>query len=223
MKYVVLSIILLAIGFTSIAQSFAIIDDKDGYVNVRKEPNGKSPVVGKLLKDDIFNCIDNGKYGWVHISNQATGVEGFVYKNRIFLLSGFRKWSKNMKNRISVSATSKPFKIEGHKLNYDKSCKNCGAVLTTIDGKYIWGTDGRIPDKVIASLIVIQNSLPVLIPKSAFNDLYEPNFSTLQVFIGKDNTLYVQLNNSDGAGSYSVIWVIKNNKYLKRYLDNYFA
>jgi hypothetical protein len=223
MKPVLLLFTLLTISFAVRAQSFAIIDDKDGYVNVRKAPNGKSPVIGKLLKDDIFNCLDNGQFGWINIYNQATGVEGFVHKDRIFPLSKFRKWSKNSKDGISVSVTAKPFKMKGHKLDYNKDCKNCGAVLETIDGKYVWGADGEIPKKVIASLTIIQNNLPILIPKSAFNDLYEPNISTLQVFIGKDNTLYIQLNNSDGAGCYSVMWVVKNNKYFKRYLDNYFA
>ena len=57
------------------------------------------------------------------------------------------------------------------------------------------------------------------IPKDAYKDLYEPSLRTLSIFSGADSTFYVRMDNSDGAGAYTIIWVIKDNKYLGRYID----
>lgn len=92
--------------------------------------------------------------------------------------------------------------------------------ISSIDGKPFWGTDGPIPKQIITSVKIIISGKSILIPINAYNDLYEPNLSTLQIYIGKDNTIYVEMDNSDGAGAYSIIWIIKNNQYFKRYIDN---
>lgn len=228
-------ILILAAAFSCIwvcsnAQDYAVIKDRDGFVNVRKEPNVKSQVIGQLYIDDLFLYdSESEKSGWIKIYKQnfkdeRKDFDGYIDKSRLFPLSQFKSLSKkqvgkhiaNVSNdSISITIKSSAFIAKNHKLHYYGIDK-----LLSIDGKHIWGTDGEVPKVKISSVSVILNSMPVIIPKSEFDDLYEPNFKNFHIYLSKNGTIYIEMDNSDGAGYYTVIWIIKNNKYLKRYIDN---
>jgi len=74
-------------------------------------------------------------------------------------------------------------------------------------------------EKSISSLTLTQNNIKVIIPKSAFDDLYEPDFSSVKVY-SDTNHFYIFMDNSDGAGAYTIIWIFKDNKYYGRYIDD---
>jgi hypothetical protein len=235
MKTIIASIFFSCAYFFANAQSFAIINDKDGFVYVRKNKSINSPVVGKIYEDSIFGYNPDDKSDWLQIYKQDSkngfGKEGYVYKSRILPLSKFRA-IKNIKSfkdscvakndSLVVIVKSGSFNPKKHKLTYSKPVPNehVASVLTEIDGKQFWGTDGDIPKKIITGVKIIKNGVPIIIPNNAFNDLYEPWLKSLQVYIGKNNTIYIEMDNSDGAGAYSIIWIIKNNHYLKKYIDN---
>jgi hypothetical protein len=237
MKTLIAFIFSSLICFLANAQSFAIINDKDDFVNVRKDKSINSPIVGKIYNDSIFGYDPDDKSDWLQIYKQdletqnGYGKEGYIYKNRIFPLSKFRS-IKNIKSfkdscvaindSLIIIVKSGSFNPKKHKLTYSKPIPNehIASVLTEIDGKQFWGTDGDIPKKIITAVTIIKNGVSIIIPKNAFNDLYEPWLKSLQVYIGKNNTIYIEMDNSDGAGAYSIIWIIKNNHYLKKYIDN---
>ena len=104
-----------------------------------------------------------------------------------------------------------------HKANPNQ---NTASYLEKIDGKRFWGTDGEIPRTIISSVKLLNKGLPIDIPKNAFQDLYEPSLRTLSICFDGINTFYVRMDNSDGAGAYTVIWVFKNGKYIGRYIDD---
>jgi len=229
-------IFLLCLSFVSHAQlSFAIINDKDGFVNIRKDKNAHSPVVGKIFDESIFGYDPDEKSNWVKIYKQdedkLTDLEGYMDRSRIMPLATFKKIYKPkiyrdscviQNNTLALIIKSSVFNPSLHKLDYEKpSCKNCATFLNKIDNKRIWGTDGGLPRKFISSLRLIQNNVEVIIPKNAIDNLYEPNFSSLKVYLSANN-IYIQMDNSDGAGGYTVIWTIKNHQFLKRYIDNYY-
>jgi hypothetical protein len=230
-KFFALSIFLTGISFASYAQlSFAIINDKDGFVNIRKDKNATSAVIGKIYNDDIFGYDPDDKSDWVEIYQQispANVVHGYIHKSRVFPLAYF-KTIKNIKvlkdscvatnDSLVIRVKSQIFNPKEHRLTYDRTNKNF-PTLEKIDDKHIWGTDGALPTKVISSLSFIKNGVNLTIPKDAYNDLYQPTLSTLKVYLGKGNTAYIELNNSDGAGAYTVIWIVKNERYLKRYIN----
>jgi hypothetical protein len=238
MKKIILYILFINFCNPTKAQSYAIINDKDGFVNVKKAPNVKAAIVGKIHIDEIFGLEDDdeNKSEWLKIykQNEAKhGLEGYIHKSRIFLISNFKTAKKtrvyadscvSSNDSLTIIAKSGIFKSKNHKFSYAPS----GAIrkedpqteLDKIDGKQFWGTDGEIPKKAITSLKIMINGSQINIPKSAFDDLYEPRLKTLKVYLGINNTLYIEMDNSDGAGAYSVIWIIKNNQYLKRYIDN---
>ena len=92
--------------------------------------------------------------------------------------------------------------------------------LLLIDNKGFWGTDGELPKESISGLTLTINNKPVHIPNNAFNDLFEPRLKTLSICYGPENTLYISMSNSDGAGAYTIIWIFKDNKYYSRYIDD---
>lgn len=125
-------------------------------------------------------------------------------------------------DNLFVVIKKRSFNPEKHRLLYSKSDRsyNMPSELEKIDGKLYWGTDGEVPKKVISSVKIIKNSIVIQLPKTAFADLYEPNFGNISICKGPENTFYVSMLNSDGAGGYNIIWVLKDNKYLNRYIDD---
>ncbi len=234
MKRFAIFAILAILYLKANAQAIAIINDKDGFVNVRKGKSNHSPVVGKIYKGDLFTFYEDGKSGWVNVfqsfeNKPGSDLQGYVSANRIFPISkfnsiqsvkAFRDSSIAHNDTLNIVVKASPFRRKNHRLTFSKiTAENTKPALTKIDGKTILGTDGELPHKAIADLKIKLNGQFLLIPKSAFNDLYEPGLASLEVYFGRDNTIYIEMDNSDGAGSYSVVWVIRNNKYIKRYID----
>ncbi|MFI5158056.1 MAG: SH3 domain-containing protein [Sphingobacteriales bacterium] len=218
------------------AQSFAIINDKDGFVNVRKEKSAKSPIVGTINNDAVFSFDDEDAKGsqWIKVFKQdpqdkdGGGIEGYIYKNRLTPLSKFKSINKvklfkdscvAINDSVTVVVKSNLFNPLKHKLIYS-SVPGEQRVLIKIAGRHFWGTDGEMPKKVISLVKVVKNNVLIILPKNTFDDLYEPSFRTLKVYFGKNNVMYIEMDNSDGAGAYTIIWIIKDGKYFSRYIDN---
>jgi len=236
MKVIIAIICFISIGYNALAQqhialgddaSYAVIKDPDGYVNVRNNPGSKTRVIGKIYRYNIFNCEPNSSTWWkilqVYKNEKPDWFEGYINKSHIELLT---KW-QTIKSRniykdscrikvdsMTVTIKKAPFNPKKHKLSYKDH-----EGLTLIDGKRFWGTDTDLPRVKITSLKINKNGELLIIPNKAFNDLYEPNLRTLSVCTDSDNTHYILMVNSDGAGSYAIIWIIKNNKYYGRYID----
>ncbi|HWD89458.1 MAG TPA: hypothetical protein VG367_15105 [Mucilaginibacter sp.] len=216
--------------FTSDNIEYAVIKDTDGFVNIRKEPNNTAAILGKVYKYNIFSCEPNGTNWWkvlqVDNHNKSNWLQGYIYKDRATLL---KRWdvikSRNAlldsgifkTDSLVVVIKRKNFNPQKHKLTYQT---NYPDELVKIDGKLYWGTDGAIPKKVISSVKIIKSNTVIQLPQTAFDDLYEPNFDSISVCRGPENTFYVLMLNSDGAGGYYIIWILKDNKYINRYIDD---
>jgi hypothetical protein len=237
MKTFILIISSLSLSMLTLAQDYAVINDKDGFVNVRKEPNTESPVIGKFYEDEVFAYDEGsaGKDGWIKVYRYNSAkpdaciyIEGFVHKSRIKSIANFKsipnkKISANraliQNDSISIAVLTSRFIPQKHKLGSQLDEPN-QINFHKIDGRPFWGTDGRLPKIAISSLKINIAKRAVLIPRNAFSDLYEPSFRMFNVYLDGGNTIYIRMDNSDGAGAYTVIWVIKNGKYLKRFVDN---
>ena len=58
------------------------INDPDGYVNIRKEMNAQSEILGKILKKEVFDYWEIPGSNWWAVKTRS-GTVGFVYKDRI--------------------------------------------------------------------------------------------------------------------------------------------
>ncbi|WP_314296652.1 hypothetical protein [Capnocytophaga gingivalis] len=203
--------------------SFAVINDKDGYVNVRKEKSVHSKVLKKLDNNTlifvfVYDKADDGN--WIH-----PDYEGYIYNDRVKWIHNFPQIAKGIAKgntivfegkEIQVVLSTEKFDKSKHSFKYHKEYRD---VIEKIDGKLFWGTDGNMPKREYKSIEVKIRGKQVSIPQSAYNDLYESYLYTEfnSVHYDKDNDiLYIVANNGDGAGAYMVCWQIEKGVYKGR-------
>lgn len=99
-----------------------------------------------------------------------------------------------------------------------------------LDNKPFWGTEHKVPKRTITSVVAIIESDTVIVPQTAFFDLYEPKLFYTDAK-GKQKTFcnvyrspdkrkyYIYMVNGEGTGRYEVTWVIQDKKYLRRVVD----
>ncbi|HVU58412.1 MAG TPA: hypothetical protein VHD83_25300 [Puia sp.] len=126
---------------------------------------------------------------------------------------------------IQVTIRTGVFFPSKHKMMYvDKH-------LLRIDNHpYYGGTYGMAPQVTIESITVVvgKDKDTVVIPPTAYNDLYDPQFSFNQggstrsrngVFLSNDkHTFYIYMLNINSGGS-EFTWVIRDKQYLRRVVD----
>ena len=203
--------------------AFAVINDKDGYVNVRKEKSVHSKVLKKLDNNTLIFVLEYDKayYGnWIYADN-----EGYIYNDRVKWIHNFPQIAKGIakgntivffRKEIQVVLSTEKFDKSKHSFKYHKEYRD---VIEKIDGKLFWGTDGNMPKREYKSIEVKIRGKQVSIPQSAYNDLYESYLYTEfnSVHYDKDNDiLYIVANNGDGAGAYMVCWQIEKGVYKGR-------
>ena len=203
--------------------AFAVINDKDGYVNVRKEKSVHSKVLKKLDNNTLIFVLEYDKayYGnWIYADN-----EGYIYNDRVKWIEKLPKIAKGITKgntivfegkEIQVTLSTKKFDKSKHSFKYHKEYRD---IIEKIDGKPFWGTDGNMPKREYKSIEVKIRGKQVSIPQSAYNDLYESYLYTEfnSVHYDKDNDiLYIVALNGDGAGAYMVCWQIEKGVYKGR-------
>lgn len=203
---------------------FAIIKDADGFVNVRSSNVIKNNVVDQL--ENGFIVTHFGAEGnWILIDYEKNGKDrdGFVYKDRVKGISTFTKIPKSKHSngqiqlsntKIEITVTEKKFDKTKHSLKYYKGNPN---QLNQIDGKPIFGTDGNIPKREYGSISLKIDTLKIVLPKKATENLFEPNLDfTNANYDEATETIYLQALNSDGAGGYAVLWIIEKGTFKRR-------
>ena len=203
--------------------AFAVINDKDGYVNVRKEKSVHSKVLKKLDNNTLIFVLEYDKAqegNWIYADN-----EGYIYNDRVKWIHNFPQIAKGIAKgntivfegkEIQVVLSTEKFDKSKHSFKYHKEYRD---VIEKIDGKLFWGTDGNMPKREYKSIEVKIRGKQVSIPQSAYSDLYQPNLYTDLNFVYYDkdsDILYIVANNGDGAGAYTVCWQIEKGVYKGR-------
>jgi hypothetical protein len=124
---------------------------------------------------------------------------------------------------IKATITTTPFDASKHKIDYDEGYP------IKIDRKTYYGGYGNIPKTQVNAVRIIMGKDTVVIPPSAYADLYNLNFAysdkgtqrTTNGIYRSANThrLYLYLFCKDKTGSYEVTWVIYDKKFVRRVLD----
>jgi len=214
---------------------YAVVKDKDGYVNIRAKESVKSKIVGTLPNNTLV-------YGLFDTTQDETGEEiffnwiavdkGYVHKSRLKMIGEFPSIGKGKEQGnsitiagkgISVTLTKQPFDKTKHKIT-KKKYKYYEELI--IDGKRAQGTDTSfIPEDHYKSIIVTINGKNVSIPKSAYDDLYEVAMYTDNnaVYYDKEeDTIYIIAHNGSGANAYEVCWQIVKGEYKTRIIGKPF-
>jgi hypothetical protein len=203
---------------------FGIIYDKDAVCNVRSSPQKGDNIIDRLKNGHLLYCFETNN-NWTNIdySKNQKRLNGQVYKDRIILVSAYQsipvltKGKLNIvlkKDSIKIIVTEQKFEKKQHKLSFFKEYKD---QLEFIDNKNYWGTDGGIPKTEYQAIEVFIGTRKINLPKKALENLYEISLLNTQVNYDKANDiLYIQSMNSDGAGSYEVIWKVEKGIYKDR-------
>ena len=210
---------------------YAVVKDKDGYVNIRAKENVKSKIVGTLPANTLVNV-----YFWEDEPTPPNWIavdKGYVHKSRLKMISEFPSIGKGKEQGnsitiagkgISVTLTQQKFDKTKHKITKKKHKEYSEYI---IDGKRAQGLDGDLflPEDHYKSIIVTINGKNVSIPKSAYDDLYEVAMYTDNnaVYYDKEeDTIYIIAHNGSGANAYEVCWQIVKGEYKTRIIGEPF-
>ncbi len=216
-------LILLIISNIAFSQDyeFGIIQDKDGYTNIRYSPDSKAKILGTVKNDELIFIFDaKDSKGWYDMV--SSNLKGFIHKSRVKLLTEFleiepsNQSENNIRfkhNDFSIDIFSEKFLVKNNKLQRSSD----GVAVTKINGKDFYGTDGEIPKTSFKSIVFKGNKKTITVDKEQLSDIFEPDFNRTQVYFDKSTQIfYLTMHNSDGAGSYDVAWILNSNSSPKR-------
>jgi len=223
---VIKTIILLFFTVNAFSQ-LSVVNDADGYVNVRFKADKNGRIENKLLNNEVVFCFDpDGNWVNVDYKKNNEDLSGYIYKDRVKYISNFANVKpleltyisvKFEYDSVRVQLLKSKFISKQNKLSYRKN--NGYKFLYKINGKSFFGTDGETPKYQYEKIHITIGKDTLKIPVSDYNDLYEPNFnSTTLNFDDKNQIYYLSALNSDGAGGYEVVWVFEKRKYKRRYV-----
>ena len=210
---------------------YAVVKDKDGYVNIRAKESIKSKIVGTLPNNTLV-------YGLFDTTHDETGEEiffnwiavdkGYVHKSRLKKISDFRAIEVKVQGN-SIIFDDKDVKVTITKQKFDKTKhkitkkEHDGWTELIIDGKAIYGidiyggNDDSLPEDHYKSITVTMKGKNVPIPKSAYDDLYQIFYFSSSVYYDKEaEALYILAHNSENASAYEVCWQIVKGEYKGR-------
>jgi hypothetical protein len=207
---------------------FAKIVDKDGFVNMRKDADTKSTVVGKISSDEIvyiFDPADENK-NWLnadYTDKNGKDISGYIHSSRVKYIESYEsipstsvsenKAVFNSKN-IRVDIESEPFNYKENKRYFSTTDYKDYKVEDKFKGQQIWGTDGTIPQTHYKSISVKIASKTIQIPPKEIENLFNINNESAGCYFDSENeTLYINMVNSDGAGGYAVLFKIEKGEY----------
>ena len=123
--------------------SIGIINDPDGYTNVRLSSGNQYPVIGRILEGEKFIYFPQKDENW-WLVKPTNGPFGFMHKSRIELLGeGYLSGDKDFSPHNSYSLKTEylgqvRIDILQIRPNKDNSYFSCEAFIrTSIDGKLI--------------------------------------------------------------------------------------
>ena len=210
--------------------AYAVVKDKDGYVNIRAKESVKSKIVGTLPNNTlVYTLFDTTQdetgeeifFNWIAVD------KGYVHKSRLKKVRDLPSIGKGKEQGnsitiagkgISVTLTKQPFDKTKHKITKKKHKEYSEYI---IDGKRVQGLDNDefLPKDHYKSITVTINGKNVPIPKSAYDDLYEIGIwdtNNFAYYDEEDDILYIIAHNGDGYLAYEVCWQIVKGEYKTR-------
>ncbi len=215
-----ISTFLIGLIFTCSYSQIAVIKDKDGYTNVRKSSQKDAKIVYKLKENEAFwyNYDDyQEEKSWIQVFipkdkfcvtySKDKYLRGYIHKSRLLPMEHFKRV---LQNEVQLNYELKDFNRANHIDDGN------GHLVSKIDGRKIWGTDGSYPQKEITKVNLIVNNKEINIHQVLYSDLYACN-EKIEAYKNKD-TYFIMQKHSDGAGTYEVLWVLTEKNGLTQRL-----
>jgi len=202
---------------------YAVVKDKDGYVNIRAKENVKSKIVGTLPNNTLVYGFFDKEFNptnWIEVD------KGYVHQSRLKKIFDFRAIKGKVQGN-SVIFDDKDVKVTITKQKFDKNKhkitkKGQGSYeQLIIDGKeIIYGWDGSLAQDHYKSITVTMKGKNVPIPKSAYDDLYEISYFSSSIYYDEEaEALYIYAVNGEAGLAYQVCWQIVKGEYITRIIE----
>ena len=225
-----LFILFLLLSINAFAQGpfgdYAVVKDKDGYVNIRAKESVKSKIVGTLPNNTLVYGFFDKEYNptnWIEVD------KGYVHQSRLKKIFDFRAIEGKVQGN-SVIFDDKDVKVTITKQKFDKTKHKItkkdqgGYDQLIIDGKEIYygivggyGGDELLPEDHYKSITVTMKGKNVPIPKSAYDDLYQISYFIGSIYYDEEaEALYIFADNGEAGLSYQVCWQIVKGEYKTR-------
>ncbi|TRZ45119.1 hypothetical protein [Robertkochia solimangrovi] len=214
-----LTVMFFLLTFQLVIGQVAIINDPDGWTNVREAPDGKSEVIHRIYENEVFWYdpeLSEIQQDWIPIyipknkfsfgNSMSNVINGFIHKSRILPLDSLKSYSGN------------DFSFEYEIVDFDSTNriidKQDEIWVTFIDGRPVHGTDGNLPKTQVKNIEVKINSKSIKVHQLFYSDIFECDntFDTFKI----GDTYFVYQSNSDGAGGYEIVWVFTKDGLIQR-------
>ncbi len=212
----------------SILEAVRVVDDPDGYVNVRSGPSRTSKIVAKVSSGGVVVVEAALEGEWARLTSDQEGEPPrYAHASRLTPITSWRQAAATQGDEgkeavfhhegFEVQVSRVPFEESGRAITRDEHG------LQLVDGTRPWGRDGGLPEESLV-LTVKNDGRKVDIPEAATRDLFEPNLDSMVVLTPSDPSEHalVLMANSDGAGAYCVIWAFEKGRYRGRVVYNPF-
>ena len=196
----------------------AIIQDEDGYTNVREAPNGQAKIIHQIHENKVFWYDDNpdAAQEWIKVYIPKNNfsfdcasselMNGFIHASRLKPLGALTRYDgANLTFEYKIQAFDSTNRIID---------REDGEWAIAIDGRPVWGADGGLPKTEVVAIKASINGQPIEIHSVFFSDLYECD-NTFRVYQNGD-VYFVHQWNSDGAGAYELVWVLTEEGLRQR-------
>ena len=223
-------ILLLLIVFHSyfVHAQFGIVQDKDGFVNVREEENTTSKILQKINNGTVL-AIDQevANSQWVLVEYEPE-ANGYVFHDRIKKVEDFQSIDAVKLKNNSVNFEINDLKILIETKKFDKKnhiITKEGNLIYAIDGEEILGTDGTLPNNEYHSFKIYYQDSLIEVPNKFYKNLYNIETKKFRLTYNKDSNQYYLFGTfSDGAATYDAIWVIQEGRIIKHIAQiNFYA
>lgn len=209
MKLTLLLLLMFGTSFVKAAScpcDLAVIQDRDGYTNVRAEASIQAQVIARVPNDKVFWFYPeeyDQPQEWIMVYvptdryNQSMATQGYMHRSRIKPLCQF---ARPAASELYFHYDLQPFNAGAHTIKVEENW------YQILDIPEIRGTDGGKPRVEVKSITARVQGQPVVIPSRLYRGTFEctNNFEVRR----KGNIYFVYQNNSDGAGGYELVWVL---------------
>lgn len=222
---------------TSVFGQFAIIQDKDGFTNVRSEPDANSKIIYKLRDNEVFFYYED-TYGtkaentdWIPVmipKNQFSirtdnfgPHNGYIHKSRLKPLDELEEVTEcDIQLVFNISKVDTSYKKVDKINEHDNSNRYSlfdGFIPYGLDIHLYQSTEVTSFDLICGEQIIPQSNVLV-------QDLYNVSFETGQYKSNSrrfknyenDGVTFIHQECADGGGYYEIVWVIEQQRIRQR-------
>ncbi|MFI8009909.1 SH3 domain-containing protein [Acinetobacter sp. ABJ_C4_1] len=228
LKFIVFTAFMIG-SIEALHADFGLIQDKDGYVNVRENSSLSSKVTSKLNNNEIVSCVMDEETNNFCLVNASNGATGFVYKNRINNFSGYTSIKLSQYSREKVIYSDKNIIVEV----YAKKAISDPKLYKTFKGEYkyfndkkFFGTDGTLPNNDFLQLdkiIIKDKDKKIEIGKNDIEQYFFPKngidgdkneLADFKIYYLNNNIYILNTFNNGGAAAYNIVLNVKNGKVV---------